>query len=78
MKPNIAFLRKVQNCQVFRYKGYTMSRGGYFGFTGGEKTAERHVAAGYIADPKLSPELGWPAYFTLTEAGEAALKAAIK
>lgn len=73
MKPNLNFLRSVAAGKVMKVRGYTRRRGGYTRFIGGEKTAERHAAAGYIRMPYI-PDLGRPALATLTDAGRAALE----
>ena len=73
MKPNINFLRKVKNQGVYRSQHYTKKRGAVWSFTGGEATAKRHVAGGFVRPPERGPSLGFRAYYTLTEEGEAAL-----
>lgn len=73
MKPNIKFLRKVRDGKVYRYKHYTMKRGGYTGFVGGEATASKHADAGFVEAPARGASLGCPAVYTLTEKGKAAL-----
>lgn len=71
-KPNIKFLRKVEAGLVASHMGYTVKRGGYWYFTGGEKTAEAHKRAGYVK-PWGGASLGRSAYVELTDLGRAAL-----
>lgn len=71
-KPNIAFLEKVRDGKVYHFFSYTQRRGGYHGFTGGEKSYEAHRAAGFVNRYGVA-DLGRPAYVTLTDAGKAAL-----
>lgn len=71
-KPNLAFLRKVADRQVYAWFSYSAKKGGHYGFTGGETTFEKHRKAGFVKKPG-PPELGRPSYVELTDAGRAAL-----
>lgn len=71
----IAFLLKVERRGVFRAVGYSLRRGGYRRFVGGEKTAQAMANAGLIKMPYVA-DLGRPSYAELTEAGRQALAAA--
>jgi len=73
MKPNLKFLQKVSDGRVCATFSYSMNRGGYYGFRGGESTAKKYVEAGFVAPPRGGPSFGRPAYYTLTDAGFAAL-----
>lgn len=72
-KPSLAFLRKVAAGDVYSAMGYTMKRGAYRYFRGGEKTAEAHKRAGYIK-PWGGASLGRRATVELTDLGRAALQ----
>lgn len=72
MKPNLKFLQKVANGEVGSYHGYSVKRGGYWTFRGGEATAKKHAEAGFIRMPG-SGGLFELARATLTDAGRAAL-----
>ncbi len=71
-KPNIAFLEKVRDGGVYAYFSYTERKGGYYGFVGGQKSADAHQAAGYVTRPG-GTSLGVRGYVRLTDAGKAAL-----
>lgn len=73
MKPNIKFLQKVADGYVAAFFAYSAKHGGRHGFRGGEATAKKHAAAGFVNMPTRGPSLGMPANVTLTEAGRAAL-----
>ncbi len=72
-KPNLKFLKKVAERQVYAGQGYSMKRGGYFYFRGGEATAKKHAAAGFVTMGRRGCSLGRPSYVELTDAGRAAL-----
>ena len=73
-KAGIAFLRKVEAKKVFAWMSYSAQRGGYFGFTGGEATARKYEAAGFVR-MGFGASIGKRAYVELTDAGRAALEA---
>ena len=73
MKPNIAFLQKVAAGDVGTYHGYSVRRGGYWTFRGGEATAKRHAQAGFIKMPGVAALFRF-APAALTDAGREALK----
>lgn len=66
--PSYAFLRKVEAGQVYRYMGYSMQRGSYYGFRGGEITFDKHKAAGYC-NIYGGASLGRSAVAVLTDKG---------
>lgn len=74
MKPNLIFLRKVANEQVYPYADYSPRLGRTDKFRGGQATAEQHAEAGFVS-------IKWPAHVmargavTLTDIGRAALGA---
>jgi hypothetical protein len=78
MKPNIKFLQKVADGGVRRIFGYSERIGGYWRFYGGEVTAKKHAAAGFVEMLRGGPSLGRPVYVTLTDAGRAALSAGVR
>lgn len=75
MKPNLTFLAKVRDGEVFWRRGYSVRRGGFLKFVGGEAVAQKHADAGLIVMP-YHPRagLGQPALATLTDAGRALLE----
>lgn len=73
MKPNLTFLRKVEAKRVYKGHSYSVKRGGYWYFVGGEKTAERHAKGGFINMPSFC-RLFEHSYATLTDTGRAALQ----
>jgi hypothetical protein len=77
MKPNIAFLRKVADGKVRAVASYSMKRGRYDYFIGGEITARKHADAGYIQMPAHCRVME-SKKATLTELGRAALRDAVK
>ena len=78
MKPNIKFLQKVADEGVCAFFRYSAKRGGQYGFRGGEATAKKHAAAGFVKMPTRGPSLGMPAYVTLTDTGREALSVALQ
>ena len=72
MKPNINFLKKCAAGDVGPTFSYSARRGGLYGFRGGEKTYEKHLAAGFV-DYATGASIGRPGYVSLTEKGAAAI-----
>lgn len=68
------FLLRVERGEIRMTVGYTAKRGGYTIFHGGEKTFNRMRKTGLVAMLSV-PSMGRPAIATLTDAGQAALKA---
>lgn len=76
MKPNIAFLRKVEAGEVMLVFSYSAKHGGKHKFYGGETTAKLHRKAGFIMMKDFA-DLGRPSVASLTETGRAALASAL-
>jgi hypothetical protein len=72
-KPNLNFLHKVARGEVRHVFSYSMKRGGYWYWPGGEATVKKHAAHGFVEMPKRGPSLGKPVLVTLTDAGRAAI-----
>ena len=72
MKPNIAFLRKVDNGGVYPFASYSPRTGRTDGFVGGAVTARKHAEAGFVTI-KGPPHVMARGSVTLTDAGRAAL-----
>lgn len=71
-KPNLKFLAKVEAGDVYAYQRYSVKRGGYYGFAGGEATYLRHRKAGYVTQAGPA-SLGRRGAVELTDLGKAAL-----
>lgn len=71
-KPNLKFLAKVAADQVYAYQRYSVRRGGYYGFAGGEATYLKHRREGYVTQAGPA-SLGRRGKVELTDLGKAAL-----
>lgn len=72
-KPNLKWLQKVADGGVMHVAGYSMRKGGYTRFIGGEASYKKHRDAGYVGwCPGGS--LGRPGILQLTEKGVDALR----
>jgi hypothetical protein len=70
MKPSLKFLQKVRDGHVRHICSYSANLGTRYYWRGGEKTAKKYAAAGYVTIPSAGPSLGRPAVVTLTKLGE--------
>lgn len=75
MKPNIKFLRKVVDGEVWAMWDYSERRGGYSTYKGGEKVWNAHADAGYCTHPRCG-RLWVKNCAQLTEKGREVLDAA--
>lgn len=72
-KPNLKWLQKVADGGVYSTWKYSVRRGGYSLFVGGEKTYEKHRDAGYVGWCPGS-SMGRRGVLSLTDKGMSALK----
>lgn len=71
-KPNLKWLQKVANREVYSVFSYSARRGGSSGFVGGKVTYDNHLKAGYV-DYAPMADLGRPGIVKLTDKGREAL-----
>lgn len=76
INPSVKFLAKVRDREVYDWCEWSAHLGMVWGTKGGETTARRHVDGGYVRAPNRGPQIGKPTFYSLTEAGIEALRAA--
>ncbi len=75
MKPNLSFLQKVADGEVYPWSNYSRRRGRVDKFKGGEAITRTHAEAGFVTIEGAARWLPWltRGSVTLTESGKAVL-----